>query len=176
VPQTEYSVIADGGIRYSGEIAKAIAAGADAVMMGSLFAGTDEAPGDVVMFQGRSYKSYRAWAASARCRAARPIAISRKRRRPRQARPEGIEGRVPYKGSVERIIHQMVGGLRAAMGYTGSSSISELQTKANSCALRAQAYAKAMCMMCRLPRKRRIMGARGNLYRFDGRRPRPGCF
>lgn len=124
-------VIADGGIRYSGEIAKAIAAGADAVMLGSLFAGTDEAPGEVVMFQGRSYKSYRGMGSvGAMSGGSADRYFQKADGDPSKLVPEGIEGRVPYKGSVERIIHQMVGGLRAAMGYTGSATIKELQTKA----------------------------------------------
>lgn len=124
-------VIADGGIRYSGEIGKAIAAGADAVMMGSLFAGTDEAPGEVVMFQGRSYKSYRGMGSvGAMSGGSADRYFQKADSDPSKLVPEGIEGRVPYKGSVERIIHQMVGGLRAAMGYTGSATIKDLQTKA----------------------------------------------
>jgi len=124
-------VIADGGIRYSGEIAKAIAAGANAVMLGSLFAGTDEAPGEVVMFQGRSYKSYRGMGSvGAMAGGSADRYFQKVGGDPAKLVPEGIEGRVPYKGSVERIIHQMVGGLRAAMGYTGAASISELQKKA----------------------------------------------
>jgi IMP dehydrogenase len=124
-------VISDGGIRYSGEIAKAIAAGADAVMMGSLFAGTDEAPGEVVVYQGRSYKSYRGMGSvGAMSGGSADRYFQKSDSDPGKLVPEGIEGRVPYKGSVERIIHQMVGGLRAAMGYTGSASIKDLQTKA----------------------------------------------
>jgi IMP dehydrogenase len=124
-------VIADGGIRYSGEIAKAIAAGADAVMLGSLFAGTDEAPGDVVMFQGRTYKSYRGMGSvGAMAGGSADRYFQKADGDPGKLVPEGIEGRVPYKGSAERIIHQMVGGLRAAMGYTGAASIGELQAKA----------------------------------------------
>jgi IMP dehydrogenase len=124
-------VIADGGIRYSGEIAKAIAAGADAAMLGSLFAGTDEAPGDVVMFQGRSYKSYRGMGSlGAMSGGSADRYFQKSDSDPGKLVPEGIEGRVPYKGSVERIIHQMVGGLRAAMGYTGAASIKDLQTRA----------------------------------------------
>jgi len=121
-------VIADGGIRYSGEIAKAIAAGADAVMMGSMFAGTDEAPGEVVMYQGRSYKSYRgmgsvgAMAGGSADRYFQKVGSDLGK-----LVPEGIEGRVPYKGPVQSIIHQLVGGLRASMGYTGSSTIADLQ-------------------------------------------------
>ena len=124
-------LIADGGIRFSGEIAKAIAAGADAVMLGSLFAGTDEAPGEVVMFQGRSYKSYRGMGSvGAMSGGSADRYFQKSDSDPAKLVPEGIEGRVPYKGSVERILHQMVGGLRAAMGYTGAASIAELQSKA----------------------------------------------
>jgi IMP dehydrogenase len=123
-------VIADGGIRFSGDLAKAIAAGADAAMLGSLFAGTDEAPGDVVLYQGRSYKMYRGMGslgAMARGSADRyfqqEIAVQK-------LVPEGVEGRVPYKGPVGQVIHQLVGGLRAAMGYTGSRTVAELQERA----------------------------------------------
>ena len=125
-------VIADGGVRYSGEIAKAIAAGADAVMMGGMFAGTDEAPGEVVMYQGRSYKSYRgmgsvgAMAGGSADRYFQKIGSD-----PNKLVPEGIEGRVPYKGPIQAIIHQLMGGVRAAMGYTGSATIADLQNKTN---------------------------------------------
>jgi IMP dehydrogenase len=124
-------VIGDGGIRYSGEIAKAIAAGADAVMLGSLFAGTDEAPGEVVMFQGRSYKSYRGMGSvGAMAGGSADRYFQKSDGDASKLVPEGIEGRVPYKGPADKIIHQMIGGLRAAMGYTGSASIPELQKKA----------------------------------------------
>jgi IMP dehydrogenase len=124
-------VIGDGGIRYSGEIAKAIAAGADAVMLGSLFAGTDEAPGEVVMFQGRSYKSYRGMGSvGAMAGGSADRYFQKMETDANKLVPEGIEGRVPYKGAVDKIIHQMMGGLRAAMGYTGAASIAELQNKA----------------------------------------------
>ena len=125
------SVIADGGIRYSGEIAKALAAGADVVMLGSLLAGTDEAPGDVIMFQGRSYKSYRGMGSvGAMAGGSADRYFQKSDGDINKLVPEGIEGRVAYKGPVERIIHQMVGGLRAAMGYTGSASIGDLQNQA----------------------------------------------
>ncbi len=125
-------VIGDGGIKYSGEIAKAIAAGADCVMLGSMFAGTDEVPGEVVLFQGRSYKSYRgmgsvgAMSGGSADRYFQKVDINN----PGKLVPEGIEGRVPYKGAVAQVIHQLVGGLRAAMGYTGSATIADLQQKA----------------------------------------------
>ncbi|MGG5807735.1 IMP dehydrogenase [Falsiroseomonas sp. CW058] len=123
--------IADGGIRSSGDIAKAIAAGADCVMMGSVFAGTDEAPGEVFLYQGRSYKSYRGMGslgAMARGSADRyfQAEVSDKLK----LVPEGVEGRVGYKGPVGAVVHQMVGGLKAAMGYTGSATIPDLQTRA----------------------------------------------
>lgn len=123
--------IADGGVRTSGDIAKAIAAGADCVMMGSVFAGTDEAPGEVFLYQGRSYKSYRGMGslgAMARGSADRyfQAEVSDKLK----LVPEGVEGRVGYKGPVGTVIHQMVGGLRAAMGYTGSATITDLQRNA----------------------------------------------
>lgn len=121
-------VVADGGIKYSGDLAKAIAAGADVAMMGSLFAGTDEAPGEVILYQGRSYKSYRGMGsvgAMAQGSADRyfqaGVTTSNK------LVPEGIEGRVPYKGPISNVLHQMVGGLRASMGYTGCKTIEEMK-------------------------------------------------
>lgn len=123
--------IADGGIKYSGDIAKAIAVGAESCMIGSLFAGTDESPGEVFLYQGRSYKSYRGMGslgAMARGSADRyfQAEVSDKLK----LVPEGIEGRVPYKGPIGNILHQLVGGLKAAMGYTGSASIADLQANA----------------------------------------------
>ncbi|MDR3424807.1 MAG: IMP dehydrogenase [Alphaproteobacteria bacterium] len=124
-------VIADGGIRYSGEVAKAIAAGADVVMMGSMFAGTDEAPGEVIMYQGRSYKSYRGMGSvGAMAGGSADRYFQKLGSDIGKLVPEGIEGRVPYKGPVQSVIHQLMGGLRAAMGYTGSATIADLQTKA----------------------------------------------
>jgi IMP dehydrogenase len=141
------SVVADGGIKYSGDITKALAAGSNAVMIGSLFAGTDESPGETILYQGRSFKSYRgmgslgAMAAGSSERyfqsasgdsSAPPVALEEGESSNRLAKlvPEGIEGRVPYRGSVAMIVHQMVGGLRSGMGYCGCSTISELQQKA----------------------------------------------
>ena len=124
-------MIADGGIRHSGDIAKAIAAGADCVMMGGLFAGTDEAPGEVVLYQGRSYKSYRGMGSvGAMMRGSADRYFQGAVKQEQKLVPEGIEGRVPYKGPVAPVIHQMVGGLRAAMGYTGCRTVAELKTKA----------------------------------------------
>jgi IMP dehydrogenase len=125
-------VIGDGGIRYSGEIAKAIAAGADCVMLGSLFAGTEEAPGEVILYQGRSYKSYRGMGSVGAMTAGSADRYFQKadQAKPDKLVPEGVEGRVPYKGPVGQIIHQLVGGLRASMGYTGSATIKEMQEKA----------------------------------------------
>jgi IMP dehydrogenase len=123
--------IADGGVRTSGDIVKAIAAGADCVMIGSLLAGTDEAPGEVFLYQGRSYKSYRGMGSlSAMARGSADRYFQQEINDQLKLVPEGIEGRVGYKGPVATVVHQLVGGLRAGMGYTGSASISELQRKA----------------------------------------------
>ncbi|MCP2679849.1 IMP dehydrogenase [Maricaulaceae bacterium NA33B04] len=124
-------IIADGGIKYSGDFAKAMAAGADCVMMGSILAGTEESPGETFLYQGRSYKSYRGMGsvgAMARGSADRYFQAEVNDRM--KLVPEGIEGQVPYKGPVGPILHQMVGGLRAAMGYTGASTIGDFQKKA----------------------------------------------
>ena len=125
-------VIADGGIRFSGDIAKAIAAGAHAVMMGSMFAGTEEAPGEVELYQGRTYKSYRGMG-SLSAMAGKQGSSDRYFQDSSQGMeklvPEGIEGRVPYKGSVSAIIHQLMGGLRSAMGYTGSPDIEAMRSR-----------------------------------------------
>lgn len=121
--------IADGGIRTSGDVVKAIGAGADAVMMGSMLAGTEEAPGEVFLYQGRSYKSYRGMGSiGAMARGSADRYFQQEIKDTLKLVPEGIEGRVPYKGSVSAVLHQMVGGLRAGMGYTGSADIPTLQT------------------------------------------------
>jgi IMP dehydrogenase len=128
---TGVPVIADGGIRYSGDMAKAIVAGASSVMMGSMLAGTEEAPGDIEMFQGRSYKSYRGMG-SLGAMAQNQGSSDRYFQEASAVEklvPEGIEGRVPYKGAVSSIIHQMMGGLRSAMGYTGCTTIDQMRTK-----------------------------------------------
>jgi IMP dehydrogenase len=121
-------VIADGGIRGSGDLAKAIAAGADCAMIGSLFAGTDESPGEVYLYQGRSYKAYRGMGSlGAMARGSADRYFQQEVRDTLKLVPEGIEGQVPYRGPVAQIIHQLVGGLRAAMGYTGNASIAAMQ-------------------------------------------------
>ena len=121
--------IGDGGIKYSGDFAKAIAAGADCAMIGSLLAGTDEAPGEVLLYQGRSYKSYRGMGSiGAMARGSADRYFQQEVESSLKLVPEGIEGRVPYKGSVGTVLHQLVGGLRAAMGYTGNATIREMQT------------------------------------------------
>jgi len=122
--------IADGGIRYSGDVAKAVAAGANAVMMGSMFAGTEEAPGETILYQGRSYKLYRGMGSlSAMQDGAADRYFQDPLNNADKLVPEGIEGRVPYKGSVVNIIYQMVGGLRASMGYCGCANIEDMRTK-----------------------------------------------
>jgi IMP dehydrogenase len=137
-------IIADGGIKYSGDIVKALAAGASAVMIGSMFAGTDESPGELILYQGRTFKSYRgmgslgamAQGSSERyfqnsddASNAMPV-LSEDSNRLGKLVPEGIEGRVPYRGSVAMIVHQMVGGLKSGMGYCGCHTVAEMQQKA----------------------------------------------
>jgi IMP dehydrogenase len=128
-------LIADGGIRYSGDIAKAIAAGASTVMMGGMFAGTEEAPGEVILYQGRSYKSYRGMGSIAAMRAGsadRYFQENDEASNPNVDKlvPEGVEGRVPYKGTMVAIVYQMAGGLRASMGYCGCATVDEMHGKA----------------------------------------------
>jgi IMP dehydrogenase len=124
-------VIADGGVKYSGDLAKAIAAGAECAMIGSLLAGTDEAPGEVYLYEGRSYKSYRGMGSlGAMARGSADRYFQQEVADTLKLVPEGIEGQVPYKGPVANVIHQLVGGLRAAMGYTGSRNIAEFQKNA----------------------------------------------
>ena len=123
-------VIADGGIKYSGDVVKAIACGASTVMIGSLFAGTDESPGDLVLYQGRSFKSYRGMGSIGAMRLGSKDRYGQGDVHDAQKLvPEGIEGRVPYRGPLGAIVYQLVGGLRAGMGYTGSRTMDELQTK-----------------------------------------------
>jgi IMP dehydrogenase len=122
-------VIADGGVKYSGDLAKAVAAGADCVMLGSLFAGTDESPGEVILYQGRSYKSYRGMGSVGAMARGSADRYFQQEVSTMKLVPEGVEGRVPYKGPVSAVIHQLVGGLRAAMGYTGNQTMAEMQTR-----------------------------------------------
>jgi IMP dehydrogenase len=124
-------VIADGGIKFSGDFAKAIAAGASAVMAGSLLAGTDESPGEVVLYQGRSYKSYRGMGSvGAMARGSADRYFQQEISDQLKLVPEGVEGMVPYKGQVAGVVHQLVGGLRAAMGYTGNKNMQEMSKNA----------------------------------------------
>jgi IMP dehydrogenase len=123
-------VIADGGVKLSGDVTKAIAAGASCVMIGSLFAGTDESPGDLVLYQGRSYKVYRGMGSLGAMRRGSKDRYGQGGAADEKLVPEGIEGRVPYRGSLSAIVHQLVGGLRSGMGYTGSRTIEELRKNA----------------------------------------------
>lgn len=124
-------LIADGGIRFSGDVAKALAAGASAVMLGGMFAGTDEAPGEIELYQGRSYKSYRGMGSlGAMSQGSNDRYFQEKQESADKYVPEGIEGRVPYKGPIVQIIHQLVGGLRSSMGYLGCATIEEMHQKA----------------------------------------------
>ena len=129
--KSDIPVIADGGIKFSGDLAKAIAAGADCAMVGGLLAGTDEAPGEVFLYQGRSYKAYRGMGSiSAMGRGSADRYFQQEVSDTLKLVPEGVEGRVPYKGPVGQVIHQLVGGLRSAMGYTGCGTITEMQRNA----------------------------------------------
>ena len=129
--RTGVPLIADGGVRYSGDIAKALAAGAHAVMLGSLFAGTEESPGETELFQGRSYKAYRGMGSlGAMQRGAADRYFQDAEMNVDKLVPEGVEGRVPYKGSALNVIQQLIGGVRASMGYTGCSTIDELRLRA----------------------------------------------
>jgi IMP dehydrogenase len=123
-------LIADGGVRYSGDVAKALAAGAHAVMLGSLFAGTEESPGDIELYQGRSYKAYRGMGSlGAMQKGAADRYFQDSEMNVDKLVPEGVEGRVPYKGSVVWVVQQLLGGVRASMGYTGCTTIEELRTR-----------------------------------------------
>ncbi len=129
--KTNTPVIADGGIKYSGDLAKAVAAGADCGMIGSLLAGTDEAPGEVFLYQGRSYKTYRGMGSvTAMARGSADRYFQQEIKDSLKLVPEGVEGQVPYKGPVANVVHQLVGGLRAAMGYVGAKNVAELHEKA----------------------------------------------
>jgi IMP dehydrogenase len=128
---TDIGIIADGGIRFSGDISKALAAGAHCVMLGGLLAGTEEAPGEVELYQGRSYKSYRGMGSlGAMQQGSKDRYFQDNEANADKLVPEGIEGRVPYKGSVLNVIHQLIGGVRSSMGYLGCGSIAEMHQKA----------------------------------------------
>lgn len=127
--KTGIPIIADGGIKFSGDFAKAIAAGASCAMVGSMLGGTDEAPGEVILYQGRSYKSFRGMGSVGAMARGSADRYFQKEVSAEKLVPEGIEGQVPYKGPAGTVIHQMVGGLRAAMGYTGSATIEDMRTK-----------------------------------------------
>jgi len=126
---TKVCLIADGGIRYSGDIAKALVAGADCVMIGGMFAGTEEAPGEVELYQGRSYKSYRGMGSLGAMQKGSKDRYFQDEAEADKLVPEGIEGRVPYRGPLRSIIHQLVGGVRAAMGYVGCATVAEMHDK-----------------------------------------------
>ena len=124
-------VISDGGIKYSGDLAKALAAGADCVMIGSLLAGTDESPGEVYLYQGRSYKAYRGMGAvGAMARGSADRYFQQDIKDTLKLVPEGVEGQVPYKGPLASVLHQLIGGLRASMGYTGARNLAEFAARA----------------------------------------------
>ena len=123
-------MISDGGVKYSGDVCKAMAAGASSVMIGSLFAGTDESPGAMVLYQGRSYKVYRGMGSLGAMRRGSKDRYGQGGAADEKLVPEGIEGRVPYRGSLTSILYQLVGGLRSGMGYVGARTVEELRQRA----------------------------------------------
>jgi len=123
-------VIADGGVKFSGDVTKAIAAGASCVMIGSLFAGTEEAPGETILFQGRTFKTYRGMGSLGAMEAGSADRYAQEDADRGKSVPEGVEGRVPYKGPLSALVEQLVGGLRSGMGYCGVATIKELQERA----------------------------------------------
>jgi IMP dehydrogenase len=127
--QDRIPLIADGGIRFSGDIGKAIVAGASTVMIGGLFAGTEESPGEIELFQGRSYKSYRGMGSLGAMEKGSKDRYFQDASDADKLVPEGIEGRVPYRGPLANVVHQLAGGLRATMGYVGCASVEEMRTK-----------------------------------------------
>ena len=127
---TGVSLYSDGGSQYSGDVAKALAAGADTVMIGSLFAGTDEAPGEIILYQGRSYKGYRGMGSIGAMKdGSKDRYFQGDVEAPQKLVPEGIEGRVPYRGPLANIVHQLAGGIRASMGYVGCATIEQMRTR-----------------------------------------------
>ena len=155
-------MIADGGIKYSGDLAKAIAAGADCVMIGSLLAGTDESPGEVFLYQGRSYKSYRGMGSlGAMAQGSADRYFQQDIKDQMKLVPEGVEGQVPYRGPAGAILHQLAGGLRAAMGYVGAATIGEFQAQgASSSASPRPACAKATSTTSPSPARARTIRRR----------------
>ena len=127
--KTGHTIIADGGIKFSGDFAKAIAAGASCIMAGSILAGTDEAPGDLILYQGRTFKAYRGMGSLGAMARGSADRYFQKEVLEEKLVPEGVEGQVPYKGPVGNVLHQMMGGLRASMGYTGVRYLEEMSSK-----------------------------------------------
>ena len=149
------TVVADGGIKYSGDVAKAIAAGAHSVMIGSLFAGTDEAPGEIILYEGRSYKVYRGMGSIGAMRAgSRDCYFQGEVTSEAKLVPEGIEGRVPYRGSLSQSLYQLIGGLKSGMGYTGCRTIDKTcGPRRGSCGRRPWGCASRTCTTSSSPRK-----------------------
>ena len=153
---TGVPIIADGGIKFSGDITKAIAAGASAVMIGGLFAGTEESPGETILYQGRTFKSYRGMGSLGAMEAGSADRYAQEGAARGKSVPEGIEGQVPYKGPLAALVDQLVGGLRSGMGYCGAANLEELQERANSFASLRRACVKATCRRHHHPRSSQL--------------------
>ena len=165
-------VIGDGGIKYSGDLAKAIAGGADSVMIGSLLAGTDESPGEVFLYQGRSYKSYRGMGSlGAMAQGSADRYFQQDVKDQMKLVPEGVEGQVPYRGPTAAIVHQLAGGLRAAMGYVGAETIPEFQEKARFMRITAPGCARATSTTSRSPARARTITRQGREARGQSAPP-----
>src|SRR5690606_4045783 len=168
-------VIADGGIKYSGDLAKAIAAGAECAMIGSLFAGTDESPGEVFLYQGRSYKAYRGMGSvGAMALGSADRYFQQDVKDSLKLVPEGVEGQVPYKGPVGNVVHQLVGGLRAAMGYTGSATIRDFQERAKFVRISSASLRESHVHDVKITREAPNYPGTGT-SRFDGQDMTPGA-
>jgi len=166
---TDVAIIADGGIKYSGDISKALAAGASCVMIGSLFAGTEESPGETILYQGRTFKSYRGMGSTGAMESGSDrYALVQDSEERGKSVPEGVEGRVPYKGQLGALTDQLVGGLKSGMGYVGAATLKEFQEKGGSFESPQRDCAKAMCTTSSSRKKRRTIAWNRNGWNKGG--------